>query len=84
MDEADIKRIERRLKKAQAAVLADEARNERRRAVMEAKAAGMTKYRIAQVMGVKGPTVDSIISSAETAAERKKITRTEWAPPVDS
>ena len=37
----------------------------RKEAVKRAQAAGLTKYRIAAVMGVKGPTVDSIIASAE-------------------
>lgn len=72
MVKPDIERIERRLKEAQAAVVADQARNERRDAVMAAKAAGLSKYRIAQVMGVKGPTVDSIISAAAAGNEREK------------
>jgi hypothetical protein len=58
--------IERELADAQAAVLAArEARLRRQRAVMAARAAGWTKYRIAAVMDVKGPTVDSIIKTAE-------------------
>ena len=32
---------------------------------MEAREAGRSKYRIANVLGVKAPTVDSIISAAE-------------------
>lgn len=39
----------------------------RKEAVKRAQDAGLSKYRIAAVMGVKGPTVDSIISSAERA-----------------
>jgi hypothetical protein len=58
--------IERELADAQAAVVAArEARLRRQRAVMAARAAGWTKYRIAAVMDVKGPTVDSIIKTAE-------------------
>lgn len=58
--------IERELTDAQAAVKAvTEARLRRQRAVMAARAAGWSKYRIAAVMGVKGPTVDSIIDTAE-------------------
>ena len=58
--------IERELTEAQAAVVkAREASARRRRAVMQAKGAGWSKYRIAAVLGVKGPTVDSIIESAE-------------------
>jgi len=53
------------LTEAQAAVIADKARNRRREAVMLARRHGWSKYRIAAVLGVKGPTVDSIISSAE-------------------
>jgi len=60
--------IERELTEAQAAVAADQARNQRREAVMRARAAGWSKYRIAATLGVKGSTVDSIISSAERAA----------------
>jgi hypothetical protein len=57
--------IERRLREAQAAVLADVPRKQRREAVMLARAAGWTKYRIAAVLDVKGPTVTSIIETAE-------------------
>ena len=34
---------------------------------MLAKDAGWSKYKIAATLGVKGPTVDSIIESAERA-----------------
>lgn len=37
----------------------------RQTAVKRAREAGWSKYRIAATMGIKGPTVDSIISSAE-------------------
>jgi DNA-directed RNA polymerase specialized sigma24 family protein len=57
--------IEQKLKEAQAAVLADEARKRRREVVMLAREHSWSKYRIAAVLGVKGPTVDAIISSAE-------------------
>lgn len=40
-------------------------RLKRQAAVKRARDAGLSKYRIAAVMGIKGPTVDSIISSAE-------------------
>jgi DNA-binding NarL/FixJ family response regulator len=57
--------IERELTEAQAAVkAAREARLRRQRAVMKAVSAGWTKYRIAAVLDVKGPTVDSIIKTA--------------------
>jgi len=59
--------IERRLVEAQEAFAAGtrRLRLERQQAVMEARAAGLSKYRIAAVMGIKGPTVDSIIDAAE-------------------
>lgn len=59
-DESD---IERELTEAQADVT--EAPLRRRKAVVRARAAGWSKYRIAATLGVKGPTVDSIISAAE-------------------
>jgi len=63
MDDSE---IERELTKAQADVIkAREAPARRRRAVMLARDAGWSKYRIAATLGVKGPTVDSIIASAE-------------------
>lgn len=56
----------RELKEAQADVIKARAAPARRReAVMQALAAGMTKYKIAAVLGVRGPTVDAIIESAE-------------------
>jgi DNA-directed RNA polymerase specialized sigma24 family protein len=58
--------IERELTEAQADVVkAREAPARRRKAVMLAREQGWSKYRIAAVLGVKGPTVDSIIASAE-------------------
>ena len=58
--------IERELAQAQADVIkAREAPARRRRAVVLARDAGWSKYRIAATLGVKGPTVDSIIESAE-------------------
>jgi DNA-binding NarL/FixJ family response regulator len=58
--------IERKLTETQAAVIAArKARVDRQEAVMEALAAGWSKYRIAATLGVKAPTVDSIIAAAE-------------------
>ncbi len=63
MDDSE---IERELVEAQADVIkAREAPARRRRAVMLAREHDWSKYRIAAVLGVKGPTVDSIIASAE-------------------
>ena len=62
----DDSQIERELTEAQTAVnTARQARTRRQTAVMQARTAGWSKYRIAAVLGVKGPTVDSIIASAE-------------------
>lgn len=62
MDEA----IEAELVAAQAAVdSARQARIRRQEAALKARDAGWSKYRIAQVLGVKGPTVDSILETAE-------------------
>lgn len=58
--------IARELAEAQAAIISARAATARRRAaVVRARDAGWSKYRIAQVLGVGGPTVDSIIASAE-------------------
>jgi DNA-directed RNA polymerase specialized sigma24 family protein len=58
--------IERELIAAQAEVKkAREAPLRRRKAVMAARDAGWSKYKIAATLGVKGPTVDSIIASAK-------------------
>ena len=59
--------IEHELLAAQGAFLAGTRKLRKRRqdAVVAARAAGLSKYKIALVMGVKGPTVDSIISAAE-------------------
>ena len=58
--------IERELLEAQADVeKAREAPARRRRAVMLARDHDWSKYKIAATLGVKGPTVDSIIKSAE-------------------
>lgn len=58
--------LERALRDAQDAVtLAREAKVQRQEAVLRARSAGWSKYRIAAVLGVKGPTVDSIIAAAE-------------------
>jgi len=63
MDDSE---ITRELTTAQADVTkAREAPARRRKAVMLARDHGWSKYRIAAVLGVKGPTVDSIIKSAE-------------------
>ena len=69
MDDSE---IERELTEAQADVVkAREAPARRRKAVMLARDAGWSKYRIAAVLGVKGPTVDSIIASAERKQEER-------------
>jgi DNA-directed RNA polymerase specialized sigma24 family protein len=61
--------IERELIEAQADVIkAREASARRRKAVRLAREHDWSKYRIAAVLGVKGPTVDSIIASAEREA----------------
>ena len=59
--------IERDLTESQQAftVGTSQLRLRRQQAVMRALATGKSKYRIAQVLGVKGSTVDSIIESAE-------------------
>jgi DNA-directed RNA polymerase specialized sigma24 family protein len=44
-------------------------RLKRQAAVIRARDAGLSKYKIAAVMDIKGPTVDSIISSAERDAQ---------------
>ena len=78
MDESEIRRA---LTEAQAAVVkAREAPAQRRRAVMLAREHGWSKYRIAAVLGVKGPTVNSIISSAEHEQERSSVLVTERNP----
>lgn len=62
--------ITRELVEAQADVTkAREAPARRRKAVMLAREHDWSKYRIAAVLGVKGPTVDSIIESAERHAK---------------
>ncbi|MGW4525172.1 hypothetical protein [Amycolatopsis sp. NPDC004378] len=62
--------IEAQLRAAQAAVdkaakTTQQARTRRQEAVVAARAANWSKYRIAAVLGVKAPTVDSIIKTAE-------------------
>jgi len=68
--------IERRLAEAQQAFAegTTRLRLQRQQAVMEALAAGKSKYRIAQVLNVKGSTIDSIIESVER--ERKNTAAT--------
>jgi DNA-binding NarL/FixJ family response regulator len=65
-DETD---IERELTETQAALktTGQELILNRRKAVMRALGAGWSKYRIAATLGVKSPTVDSIIKSDERA-----------------
>lgn len=63
MDDAT---IGRELVAAQADVeAAKAARRRRQAAVMAARAAGWSKYKIAAELGVKEPTVNSIIAAAE-------------------
>lgn len=60
--------IERELIEAQAGVKAARAATLRRQAAVSAAlAAGWTKYRIAKVLGVNAPTVDSIIEAVKRA-----------------
>ena len=62
----DDSEIERELTAAQDAVVkARAASAQRRKAVMLAREHGWSKYRIAAVLGVGGPTVDSIIKATE-------------------
>ncbi|HET9889679.1 MAG TPA: hypothetical protein VFQ42_04185 [Mycobacterium sp.] len=70
--------IERELVESQAEVaeIATRVRLRRQRAVMAARAAGWSKYRIAKTLGVATATIDSIIA----AAERGDVDRQE-APP---
>ena len=62
--------VEDELTAAQAAVI--EAPLWRQRAVMAARAAGWSKYKIAATLGVKEPTVTSIIKTAEKNAAKEK------------
>lgn len=63
--------IERELVESQEAFAAfAEIRARRQRAVMAAREAKWSKYKIAATMGVKGPTVDSIIDAAEREAAK--------------
>jgi len=64
MDESE---VERELTEAQEEFtrLTTRVRLRRQAAVMSARRAGWSKYRIAATLGVKGSTVDSIIASAE-------------------
>ncbi|WP_410633351.1 hypothetical protein [Amycolatopsis sp. cmx-4-83] len=65
--------IEAELVAAQAAVdSAKQARIRRQDAVVAARAAGWSKYRIAAVLGVKGPTVDSILRAADDGKENDR------------
>jgi DNA-binding NarL/FixJ family response regulator len=57
--------IKAKLEEAQRAVLADEAKVNRRKIVAIALEHGWTKYKIAAALDVKGPTVDSIIETIE-------------------
>ena len=65
--------IERNLHEAQEAFTSgtSQLRQRRQQAVMEALTAGKSKYRIAQVLDVKGSTVDSIISAAEREQDER-------------
>jgi DNA-directed RNA polymerase specialized sigma24 family protein len=65
MDSTDDQVIERELREAQGAVIAArEATRRRQKAVTAARAAGWSKYRIAEILDVKAPTVDSILKAA--------------------
>ena len=52
-----------------------ELRQARTDEVMEALADGDTKYAIAQAMGVRGPTVDSIVKTATQAPKQQQAER---------
>jgi DNA-binding NarL/FixJ family response regulator len=65
MDGTEVEEIEQELREAQARVIAArEATRQRQQAVIKARAAGLSKYRIAEILGVKAPTVDSILKAA--------------------
>lgn len=68
--DVEIKRI---LIEAQAdyAETRDTAYGRRRRAVTRARSEGWSKYKIAATLGVKAPTVDSIIEAAEREQENQ-------------
>ena len=58
--------IERQLRDAQKGIDAlRDAVGVRQQAVKKARAAGWSKYRIAKVLGVNAPTVDSIVKTLE-------------------
>ena len=70
MDDAQ---IERELKESQAAMDAVVAARQRRQAaVAAARDAQWSKYKIAQVLGVAGSTVDSILASVERDQARSR------------
>jgi hypothetical protein len=70
---ADDEAIGRRLRDAQAGIaLLEAARLRRQAAVMAAKNADWSKYKIAAVLGVERPTVDSIITAAKRAEAAQK------------
>lgn len=70
MESPDEEVLEQKLRDAQAAVIAArEATRQRQDAVREARAAGWSKYKIAAVLGVKPPTVDSILKAKTQPAE---------------
>lgn len=73
MDESDIEReLADAQAEAQAAVITSrKARLRRQAAVMLARGCGWSKYRIAATLGVKGPTVDAIISAAEREQDKQ-------------
>ena len=66
MEEAEIRR---ELTRAQDQVVKAPLR--RRKAVMLAREHGWSKYKIAATLGVKGPTVDSIIAAAMREQEKE-------------
>jgi DNA-directed RNA polymerase specialized sigma24 family protein len=73
MDESD---IGRELADAQADYIkvrgaVREAGDRRRKAVALARTKGWSKYKIGATLGVKGPTVDSIISAAERERDKQ-------------
>lgn len=73
MDQPDNAALLRELVASQKAFDAGLTKLRRRRqaAVMAALAGGVNKYQIAKAMGVHGPTVDSIIKTAEREKDQK-------------
>jgi hypothetical protein len=71
MDSTEEAVFEARLRAAKDRMpLAEEIRRERQAAVSAAHEAGMTKYKIASLLGVSAPTVTSILDTVRRERER--------------